>query len=149
MPVFDSFDGGHGQGTIVLTGGLGRHAVVMACQPWLISDIEGGRIGNRVTTRLVLVEDFFHPAGAAEDVFPAVGEDGDELEEAVGDTWDECDFDMVFFVEFVFGFYQTEFFSLDEKIILCLAKSACEDHSVIDEWVSLPSQEVRFWELGK
>jgi len=42
----------------------------------------------------------FDPAGAAMDVFPPLGKDTNELEESMGDAWDESYFHDISVIEF-------------------------------------------------
>ena len=54
-----------------------------------------------------------NPFGAAEDVFPAIGEDAGELEEAMRNARDKSDFDNIFFAKLRVRFEEAEFFTFE------------------------------------
>lgn len=104
---------------------------------------------RRIARMIKSIKDFFDPDSAAKDMLPRFGEDAYELEKAVGDTWDESDFDVISFIKGVFGGEEAEFLSLDELAVFCLADAACEDDCVVDEGVALAGQEKGFGEFGE
>ena len=79
----------------------------------------------------------FDPARAAMDVFPSFREDTYELEESVGNAWDESYFDNISIIEF---FPKSDFGGLlGVGSGFRAADSTGEDDCVVDEWISFPS----------
>lgn len=78
-----------------------------------------------------------YPPRTAVDVFPTVWVYRDELDEPVGNAWDEGDFNVVFLVEFGGGLFKADFLAFLEEVQFRLAQAAGEYDSVIYEGVAL------------